>query len=209
MITGRKPENASPPKGARPGHVTRMRVAERRPKERTAHDPHRGRDTPDAATCRETTERPGQNARRRSPRRVDGRPLRTKRKTARVSGRRRCVGGGSDQQASAGEEATRVRRTTEAGSPGPHGSTRQARRDQRALKGTRTSREASGRSCDDAVRHLACEVNTVVTACTRPDRRLRIGFAVPERAVAGRCVEAHADADRSPLVVTRRRGPER
>jgi hypothetical protein len=79
------------------------------------------------------------------PRPVDGQPLCTKRKTARVSGRRRCVGGGSEQKHPRARRR-RVRRKIEAGSPGPHGSTRLARRDQRALKGTRTSREASGRS---------------------------------------------------------------
>lgn len=63
-----KPKNASPPKGTRPGHVARSAVAERRPKERTAHDPRWATARIDAATCRDTTERPDRNAWRRSAR---------------------------------------------------------------------------------------------------------------------------------------------
>lgn len=95
-ITGRKPKNASPPKGTRPGHVTRSAVAERRPKERTAHDPRRARHGSMQRRAAKTTERPDQNARRRSAR-SRRQPLRTMRKTARVNGLRRCVGGGSSQ----------------------------------------------------------------------------------------------------------------
>jgi hypothetical protein len=93
----------------------------------------------------------------------------------------------------------RVRRKTEAGSPGPRGSGRHERDvASERCRGQRTSREASGRSW------LSREATSLAAwfmrePCTRPDRWRRIGYVVPERAVASRCVEAHADADRSPL----------
>jgi len=45
--------------------------------------------------------------------------------------------------------------------------------------------------------------------CTRPDRRRRLGLVVPERAVAGRCVEAQADVARPSRGRLTQRGPAR
>jgi hypothetical protein len=142
------------------------------------------------------------------PREVDGQPLRTMRKTARVNGLCRCVGGGSSQSKGVrGRRRQRGPTNDRSGIAGKHGSYRQARRDQRALQGTRTSREASGRSCGTVSRRT-CAAMTC-TACTRPDRRRRLGYAVPERAVAGRCVEAQADVARPSRGRLTQRGPAR
>jgi hypothetical protein len=132
----------------------------------------------------------------------NGQPLRTKRKTARVNGHRRVRGWRKRYRASAGKEATSPKRP------------QRDRRDRMAASGKRdvTSEHCRGqepqerRPVDHATPHSSpprSRGEHCVTACTRPDRRRRIGYAVPERAVASRCVEAHADAARPPLIVTR------
>jgi hypothetical protein len=137
----------------------------------------------------------------------NGQPRRNKRKTARVSGRRRCVGGGSDRSirgrgGDASDERPKRDRRDRMAAPGKRDVTSEHCRGQEPHE--RRPADHARPSSPPRLRGEYC-----VAACTRPDRRRRIGFAVPERAVAGRCVEAHADADRPPLVVTRQHGPER
>jgi hypothetical protein len=167
-----------------------------------------GRGTPDAATCRETTERPDQNARRRSARsrRATAPHNAQDRKGQRTSPMRGWRIEPNERHPRA-KEATRSDQRPQRDRRREHGSYRQARRDQRALQGTRTSREASGRSCGTVSRRT-CAAMTC-TACTRPDRRRRLGYAVPERAVAGRCVEAQADVARPSRGRLTQRGPAR
>jgi hypothetical protein len=106
------------------------------------------------------------------------------------------------------KEVARSRSTVGAGSPVRVAATGKARRGRRALKGTRTSREASDRSW---FRREA----TPLAACSHQNRaRDRTGGAggpvVPERAVAGPSAEAHADVGRTSRTSRRTSGaPDR
>jgi hypothetical protein len=140
------------------------------------------------------------------PRRVDRANSGQRVKPQGQTGRRHCVGGSMPRKTRgirAKEVACDSRSTVEAGSPVRVAAPGKARRGRRALKGTRTSREASDRSW------FKCEATPLV-ACSHQNRALdRTGGAggpvVPERAVMGPSAEAQADVGRTSRIPTHSR----
>ena len=150
-FTGRKTNSFATLKGARPGHVNTALAGSGTPAaERRRRMTRGGRDARFDAATRVARNKDGASRSKRaaSIRAESIGPTPPARKTARTDRTPPCVGATRCHEASRVKEvACDSRSTVEAGSPVRVAAHRaQARRGKRALKGTRTSREASDRS---------------------------------------------------------------